>query len=63
MTTLDEFGGVLGQPLDTFFWAHNFMVTALDSCVMWPLISDLVAVGHSSSNTCLPHVRTFDEHS
>ena len=21
MTTLDDFGGVLGRPLDTFFWA------------------------------------------
>ena len=39
MTTLHEFGGVLGRPLLTFFWAgsHNFMVTALGSCVKWPL--------------------------
>ena len=28
---------VLGRPLDTFFCSHNFMVTALGSCVKWPL--------------------------
>ena len=34
MTTLHDFGGVLGQPLDTFFWAlNNFMITALGLCV------------------------------
>ena len=27
--TLHDFGGVLGRPLDTFFWA-------LGSCVKWP---------------------------
>ena len=38
MTTLHDFGGFLGQPLDTFIWALiNFMVTALCSCVKWPL--------------------------
>ena len=36
MTTRHGFGGVLGRPLDTFFWAHNFMVMALGSCVKWP---------------------------
>ena len=37
VTTLHEFGGVLGRPLDTFFWvSHNLMVTALGSCVKWP---------------------------
>ena len=30
MTTIHDFGGVLGRPLDTFFLgSHNFMVTAL----------------------------------
>ncbi len=34
VTTLHDFGGVLGRPLDTFFLgSHNFMVTALDLCV------------------------------
>ena len=33
VTTLHNFGGVLGRPLDTFLWAHNFMVTALGSWV------------------------------
>ena len=27
-----------GWPLDTFFWAHNFMVTALSLCVKWPFV-------------------------
>ena len=37
MTTLHDFGGVLGQALDTFFsGSHNFMVTALGSCAKWP---------------------------
>ena len=34
VTTLHDFGGVLGQPSDTFrLGSHNFMVTALGSCV------------------------------
>ena len=38
MTTLHDFGGVLGRPWDTFFLgSHNFTVTALGSCVKWPL--------------------------
>ena len=37
VTTVHDFGGVLGRPLDTFIWgSHNFMVTALGSCVKWP---------------------------
>jgi hypothetical protein len=33
VSTLHDFGGVLGQPLDTFFvGSHNFMVTALGLC-------------------------------
>ena len=36
VTTLHDVGGVLGQPLGTFLWgSHNFMVTALGSCVKW----------------------------
>ena len=40
MTTLHEFGGVIGRrPLNTFvLGSHNFMVTALGSCVKWPLL-------------------------
>ena len=38
MTTLRDFGSVLGQPLGHFLLgSHNFMVTALVSCVKWPL--------------------------
>ena len=38
MTTLHDYGGVLGRPLDAFFWdSHNVMITALGSCVKWPL--------------------------
>ena len=34
VTTLHDFGGVLGRPLNTFLvGSHNFMVTALGSCV------------------------------
>ena len=36
--TPHDFGGVLGRPLGTFFWAlTNFTVTTLGSCVKWPL--------------------------
>ena len=38
MTTLHDFGCVLGRPLDTIFWgSHNFMVKAFGSCMKWPL--------------------------
>jgi hypothetical protein len=38
MTTLHDFGSVLGRPLGHFLLGfHNFMVTALGSCVKWPL--------------------------
>jgi hypothetical protein len=34
MTTLHDFGGVLGRPLDTFLGgSHNPMVTALGLCL------------------------------
>ena len=40
VTTLHDCGGVLGRPLDTFLLgSHNLMVTALGSCVKWPLES------------------------
>jgi len=36
VTTLHDFGGVLGQRLITVLGGpHNFTVTALDSCVKW----------------------------
>ena len=45
-TTLHAFGGVLGRPLDTFhLGSHNFMVTALGSCVKWP--SYFRSIGHN----------------
>ena len=38
VTTRHDFGGVLGRPLDAFLLgSHNFMVTALCSCVKWPV--------------------------
>jgi hypothetical protein len=38
MTTLHDGGGLLGRPLDSFLLgSHNSMVTALSSCVKWPL--------------------------
>ena len=40
ITTLHDFKGVLGRPLDTFFWALTTpMVTAPSSCVKWPTVS------------------------
>ena len=38
MTTLHDFGGGLGTAFGHFLLgSHNFMVTALGSCVKWPL--------------------------
>jgi hypothetical protein len=38
VTTLHDFGGVLGTAFEHFLLgSHNFMVTALGSCVKWPL--------------------------
>ena len=38
LTTLYDFGGVLAPALEHFLLgSHNFMVTALGSCVKWPL--------------------------
>ena len=39
MPILHDFGNALGWPLDIFpFGSHKFMVTALGSCVKWPLV-------------------------
>ena len=36
VTTLHDFGGVLGWPSTLSLGSHDFMVTALGSCVKWP---------------------------
>ena len=33
MTTLNDFGGVLGQPSDTFVWALTILWSRLLACV------------------------------
>ena len=39
MTTLRDFEGVSGRPLDTFFWAITISWSWLfGSCVKWPLV-------------------------
>ena len=43
LTTLHDFEGVLGWPLDTFFRALNFVVMALGLWVKWPLVMCLWA--------------------
>ena len=51
VTTLHDFGGVLGWTLDTFFFSsHNFIVMALGSCVKWPLFCKMGKVGHDEYN-------------
>ena len=48
VTTLHDFGGVLGRPLDTYFLgSHNFMVTPLGSCVKWCQGWVYTDVGHA----------------
>ena len=38
VTIVHDFGGVLGRPLDTFFWALTISWSRLlSSCVKWPL--------------------------
>jgi hypothetical protein len=40
VTTLHDFEGVFGRPLDTFLLnSHNFMVTALGSSMKWPCVT------------------------
>ena len=49
MTTLHDVGGVLGRPWDTFLLgSHTLMVTALGSCVKWPL--SMVLSGRDGGN-------------
>ena len=43
VTIVHDFGGVLGRPLNTFFWARNFMVTAL-SLVCAVTFNDFLAL-------------------
>ena len=62
MTTLHDFGGVLGEPLDKcLLGCHNFMVTALGSCVKWPLyevsVSRIVAA-HDKGSVHALHPQT-----
>ena len=43
VTILHDFGGVLGRPLDTFFWALTISWSwLLGSCVKWPRDLSLV---------------------
>ena len=42
MTTLHDFGGVLGRPLDTFFWALTISWSRLLARVKWPLAAIIV---------------------
>ena len=45
---LYDFGGVLGQLLDTFFWALTISWSQLLAlCVKWPLVFDLGGIGIS----------------
>ena len=62
MTTQYDFGGVLGRPLDTFFWVltnmTTFLVTALGSCVKWPSFGDFwpLRLRHHRSNKISLHL-------
>jgi hypothetical protein len=42
VTTLHDFEGVLGRPLDVFSGSRNIMAMDLDSCVKWPLKRDKI---------------------
>jgi hypothetical protein len=55
VTTLHDFGGVLGWPLDTFFGLSQFHGHgSWVVCVKWPLVSTIVIVVlHTISR---PHV-------
>ena len=50
VTTLHDFGGVLGWPLITFLLgSHNFVVTALGSCVKWLLVLERTKLSQSKT--------------
>ena len=52
--TPHDFGGVLGRPLGTFFWAlTNFTVTALGLCVKWPLFWALTNYTVTTLGSCV----------
>ena len=52
--TPHDFGGVLGRPLGTFFWAlTNFTVTALGLCVKWPLFWALTNFTVTTLGSCV----------
>jgi hypothetical protein len=65
MTTLHDFGGVLGWPLDTsFFWALTIPRSrALGSCVKWPSnsakLTFLVSLGGACSIARSPELSSL----
>jgi hypothetical protein len=64
VTTVHDLKGVLGRPLDTFLLgSHNFMVTALESCVKWPLMQLFVPSKQKSGWNCGWLVTTTTEFS
>ena len=50
VTTLHDFGGVLGRPLDTFFWALTISWSRLLGCV-W---THTIYMYHISRSLCCP---------
>ena len=67
VTTLHDFESVLGWPMNTSFGLSHFMVTALGSCVKWPLRSLIhsLYICNSHPHTvlvilpCKPHSPNF----
>ena len=58
-TNLHEFGGVLGQPLDTFLWALTIpwsRLLALNYCCIYPTLNHVLDVpfGDEASIRLLP---------
>ena len=48
VTSLHDFAGLLGRPLNTFLLgSHNFMVTGIGTCVKWPSWPTLEPDGHT----------------
>ena len=65
VTTLHDFRGELGRPLETFFWALTIiMVTALGSCVKWPQVTwNVINSGltlHAGSKLHAALAQTYD---